>query len=833
MPKEYSTVVSTRYGKIRGIDEERLIRILNDLVKPSLGLDKDAYVPGYGIHLGSVELASTDTKAPRKAVLLKLVGSPVTPESAKLVQFPREWCSDAMLCRVAASIERCFDIGTERSYSETVQYALTNLRDFALAAIREKRPGSLARVATIYVQLGSEFLRELQDRGDGFTLDQAQSESRSLFEGWRDVDWIRENLEDLLSMSLNSGDRDIVETVLHIPVNLMAEAIKYGDLYVFNSFRSYPSMIYRYVACEKAQQNRTYLIDHCHRQLSDICNYVLVARLRTMDPQLPPRRLVEFAVASLLTFQELLVQSLLARDADSFQLFYDASVKLLPWGAQFQEPPSIQTLRAWLTEPLPPDKRKYYELRIAFLQERENQLLHFDARKEQMLFGVAGFTFEHLLGEPENPSLNAIYQIVSRDLPRRLPGLCSLFAKCYDIKITNFWNWDGWYLPKQETDTFDSFGPLLRMFVFELLRRVQASDAATIRNLSIEDRAAARLLCSVPELRATIGRVFELARSLGFQLPDPADDKMAAFYEFLDRLKQEEETGEEAEALASTPSPEMRRRFADGAIQGIKSESTVRAILRFEPSAYRDLTRSRDEIPESVTRFGLKRLAGKKALLREPERAYEALGLQFGIGIGRGENASLLRTITQAMTSAGEVTAEGAGELLDRVLADLKEDTLSHWVVIVLECFPVIEFWRAQKRLRELSNTLHQSREATIFPEGYYGDFNVPVFHLYGTGMSSRVLVLDPARFGVLTQYAAAEPNEQGGVVAGDFFVRLRDLNVENDLRQEVLNNNRAQLERQADPDYYLRLALLVEVFERFTFVVNDPQRGRSLTIKA
>lgn len=755
----------------------------------------------------------------------------MTPESDELLQVPRTWCSDAIVSRFVDLIESCFDISAEQSQSNSVKYALTNLKDSAVAAVRDKRTGSLERVVDIYVRLGTEFLHELQVRtGDGFTLDQALAESRNLFAGWQDVMWIRDHFEDLLSMAVQTGDRDIVDAVLHLPTSLIAEAIKCSDLYIFNVFRSFPLILYRHLAQTPDQLYRRFLVQRSHQYLTEVCNYVIMARLRSMSPKPPaPRRLIEFATATLLTFQDLLVLALHARDVSSFQSFHNSALTLLPWVGQFEGPPSTGALRAWLEQPIPSEKREEIQRELEFRQERHNQLLQFDERKSQMLFGVASLAFESFKKEGGNAILKEIYGVAAERLPRSIPKLSSLFARCYDIKVENFWGWVGWHLPQEEFGSFDSFGPLLRIFAFELLRRVESSDPATIRSLEFSDRAAIRLMSSLVDLRATIDKIVEETRDFGFSLPDPNGEKMAALHEVLERLKKEEKTEEEDLAIASTPSEEMIRWFANGVVQGFRSEATLRAIIGLEPAAYQDLTDSMEPITVGEERFGLKRLAGKEVLLREPERAYEALGVQFGSGIGRGENETLLRQIAQAVPSAEEITEEGAGAVVDQVVAALDSSRRSGLVVIVVECFPVLEYWRAQGRLQEPTAAL--GKEATPVPEGYYGESKIPVFHLYGSRFSGRVLVLDLTRFGRLIQYRPTETND-GGVLTSGFFVSLRDLNREDSLRQEVLEQHRAELSLQTDPDRYLRLAVLVEVFERFALAIDDARGIRCFVVK-
>ncbi len=503
---------------------------------------------------------------------------------------------------------------------------------------------------------------------------------------------------------------------------------------------------------------------------------------------------------------------------------------LLPWVGQFEGSPSTGALRAWLEQPISSEKREEIQRELEFRQERDNQLLHFDERKSQMLFGVAGLAFESFKKESGNATLNEVYRVTAESLPRSIPQLLSLFARCYDIKVENFWGWVGWHLPKEEFGSFDSFGPLLRIFAFELLRRVESSDPAALRSLQFSDRAAIRLISSLPDLRVTIDKLVEETRDFGFNLPDPSGEKMAALHEILERLKQQAKTEEEDQAISSTPSEEMIRWFARGVVQSFRSEASLRAIIGQEPDAYRDLTDSAEPITVGEERFGLKRLAGKDVLLREPERAYEALGVQFGSSIGRGENEALLRQITQTVPSAGEVTEEGAGVAVDQAVAELGASQRSRFVVIVVDCFPVLEYWRAQDRLQEPGAALR--KEAVPIPEGYYGESKIPVFHLYESRFSRRVLVLDLARFGQLVQYRATETND-GGMLDGGFFVSLRDLNREDSLRREVLEQHRAELNGQSDPERYLRLAVLVEVFERFALVIKDALGGRCFSIKS
>lgn len=796
MLQKYASVVSSRYGTIKSIDVDRLNGILDDIAWSSLGVNGDFYVPGQGLVLGRIPFAGANPAQRDKALLVKLVGGPVRADNAQLVQIPRAWCSDAVLSRFAGNIESCFEIVNEQSHSDNVKYALTNLKDSAIAAIREKRTGSIERVTSIYIRLGEEFLRELQVRGTSFTLDEALIESRSLFEGWTDVVWIHSHFEDLLTMSLQSGDRDIVDVVLQIPASLLAESIKCGDLYVFNTFRSYPLAFYRQLSHATDDAYRRYLISRSHQYLSEICNYVLMARLRTNDPRSPgPKRLVEFAIGVLLTFQDLLVLALYSGDLESFRAFHLTALMLLPWTGDFDGPPSTASLIAWLDQPISPEKRDEIQRELQFRQERENQLLHFNARKSEMMFGIASLAFERLMKQSADAGLREIYRVASDALPISILELSSLFARCYDTKVENFWGWMGWHIPKEEFGAFDSFGPLLRVFAFELLRRVESKDAAAIRSLQYSDRTAVRLLTSLVGLRRTLDELVERARDLGYSLPEPGSEKMLALYGLLDQLEQAVRDEEEDQAIASTPSDIMIGRFGDGVLQGFKDEASVRQIIQSNLTTVDVVIDPTDEIDEGNKRFGHQQLVDKEMLLREPDRAFEALGIQFGASIGRGENDFLLRQILEAVPAYGDVAESDVGGVVDQAVSELGTAAGSRFVLIVTDSFTVLEYWRVQGRLRE-PKVGRGAEQRVAALEGYYGNSKIPVFNVYGSRFSRRILLLDVATFARLTQYKPSA-NDGQGTQAGHFFVRMRDLNKDDQLRQDVLDGHRAQLSGQ------------------------------------
>lgn len=826
LSQSYVAVRSSTHGTITQIDLHKLNRTLEKAARSSLAMPDVTYVPGHGLQLNGLHFMSLDTTDQQKAQLLKLIGNTVAPDDAELVRVPRTWFSGVQGSELLGSIEHCFRIAAVQSRAEDLKFALTNLKDSAIAAIRDKRTGSLERISSIYVRLGSEFLHELQTRGRGFTLAEARAEESIFFGGWADVTWLRDDCRDLLAFSLQGGDRHVVEAVLHIPRKLILQAIEHNDLYIFNTFRSYPLRLYETFTKTTDQEYRRYLLDQSHRYLSEVCNYVVSMRLRaTTQRPIKPEVLFEFAIAALLTFQDLLVEAANVGDVNSFRTFYESVQNLRPWARAYDELPSVAPAGMHLNHSISVENELEAQRTCELRKERAEQEKYFNERRNQMLLGVGSMVFGRLSMRREDTSLKESYQVASAGLPSKIPDLLSLFANCNDDEVREFWNWLPWYLPVGQGGPFDSFGAFQQMLAFELLQRVRSCGVERIRSLECHDRGSKHFLCSLPDFQSTIDSSLEFARQVGVELPTA--EQVKALRETLLQFRKDISREEEDRAIASTPSAETMRWFGEGVLQGFKGEASVRQILQLHSAFDTELDASSLTVTDGGERFGLSQLAGKKGLLHDPERAYTALGVNFGSSVGTGENKYLLAQLVKGIAVVDELEEIGAENSVDEAIAELRASGGSQLVLIVVSCFSLLEHWRAQKHFQEphAGDTRGPSPLA-----GYYGESRIPTYHVYQQQLARRVLVLDLKRFAKLTQHKVMSDENKASSIE-HFLVSMHDLNTDDDLRRRIQEQSPQVVNGQQDPERYLRGAILVQVFERFSLSILDPSRGRSFSI--
>jgi hypothetical protein len=85
--------------------------------------------------------------------------------------------------------------------------------------------------------------------------------------------------------------------------------------------------------------------------------------------------------------------------------------------------------------------------------------------------------------------------------------------------------------------------------------------------------------------------------------------------------------------------------------------------------------------------------------------------------------------------------------------------------------------------------------------------------------------------YGTWNQYSPIDKPEDKPFQEDIFFFKVSDLNKDDVIRNKILEQKPAWLDTQKDKESYLRQKALINLYEKFTYKINNPKSALSLTI--
>jgi hypothetical protein len=101
----------------------------------------------------------------KQRYLTKLFGEPISSTGAQIVAFPRRLVKDGERERLTQIATEAIVVKERDTYSERVERLLSDIKDGAIQAIRDRRTGALGDLLEVYAQLVEAFLEEMTRLG--------------------------------------------------------------------------------------------------------------------------------------------------------------------------------------------------------------------------------------------------------------------------------------------------------------------------------------------------------------------------------------------------------------------------------------------------------------------------------------------------------------------------------------------------------------------------------------------------------------------------------------------------------------------------------------------
>ncbi len=741
-----------------------------------------------------------------------------------------------IISQITKLTKEAFIIKPGENFSEEMKLEIAGLEGQFIEAINNKRSDKVGELTKTYVNLAESFLEAINKFGGGYSYEQARKERGSIMGGWNEVQWIARSIHDIFEKAIQSQDKKIVLDVAYLPIAIAIRSIKFKDQYLFQEFIRFPVRLYYLAVKESEGDLKDLMIDRSWRHLKEMSDYYIENQLqRKVDDVESIRQYAEFTKPLFSAFQDLLKASFDNRDKSSFSTFLEQFSKTyshldLDYGGHSSE--YLEQSLSWVTDK---DQQDVLRSRILVQKERENATDDIKLKKQQIILGLSAYIFEKYKQNSTNVELRNFYNEISNRLPTQLSELTSLYQSTRTHEAEDFWGWDNWEtIPDGEVHIIDVHSKQDRLYCVKALQilapmtdeQISAINLPTSRDFAflVEDRSGGHTIIPILDDIKT-----NLASWL-FVLNEAAISKVDKFKSLLQKAKDEQEKKEDeylqSVELNSSKLEEFKSKIKEAFYSTVRLKPVMDRL-----GIYKKLL---DEVPgKSVPSYGYNQLDNKAAFIEKWHVHYSGWGDTYGEGMASSEDQLIFEQLVNGVEIRKDVAKED-------IITEIEKSVQGYQNPVVIQTLEYLYEYDSIKHSDRFIDRYRHDCPKTSFSDlkSFLGviklaEQNVPVIDMFvrDKQLENKIIVTDLEKLGILNQYAPIDKPEDAAYQYDIFFLKVDDLNKDDDQRNTILEQNPEWLQQHVDKEAYLKSHVVVRLYQKFKFEIKDPQKGTCLTV--
>jgi hypothetical protein len=719
--------------------------------------------------------------------------------------------------------------------SENLRADLDVLRDSLIQAIRSRRTSGVRDGFEVYVDLVRRFVSTLAKWGVPYDRTRTLQETSSLRGSWAEIEWIRDDLRDIIDEGFASERATILDNVLYLPVRLSVVAYFELDYFTFHQFLSW--MPYCYISALKLddQELKRFAIDRCWRFLRETADLVLVQDLqRTVDVAALVKK-GEFAVGIILSFSRLIKTAFDFGRRDDAERFSRVLKTLFEHYHAHREGSALKELD-WNLSHL----NLSSEERRTFQDRREQSAAHAKLSNDlNMARDIALF------------SLNALI-LQGYDAKRLGPDECrewrnaiafkpswertwTLLLEARKFETGRMFGWDMWQFEGRDDVAlvktgWGGFEPFLELFAIVNVIELLGHEPAQRPDASLALPRGAEIASLVSEggpLRSSLMRVQREQEAWGTVIGTPAIEAIPRLLVVFDRAVKVQREEEEHRVIEGEVQDRRILKVGDNIRLAWERDASVRAIVK-SLDAYQFLD---THAPKGVGYFGINTLDRKDIYVEDLDLYWEDWGVEYGRSLAHGENEHVLKAIVGALPPHAEGPQSLADLLaaVDTSLGSLRKERLSPAIMVIDSWFAVHQIEHSP----HFSPKQHDHGNERFDRGRYRG---APVVAL-SVGDSPVVLIVDVASFCQWRQYRPVKSFDAERYLSDELLFMVKPYTLESaeeymrsapDYAKEIQEGPRSieEIRREIMQRVHLR------VVEQFELLVTRPSAGVRIPVR-
>ncbi len=854
--KKWLTGNINDYIFIDSDSEGRIIDVnLKELQKLATYLKTEAEKLGFKIYPSEPTLATSvtavtprnnlQTETLKKIYILKRYGEYIPPTSiftddSKIVfALPKEFAlTDSITKYVKGVIPHIFRFSKDRPSSETFRKEMKGIKDRVINAIKSTALGTVEELKQSYLDLAEIFLETINQYGGGYSAEQARKERGNFFEGWNEIRWLRQDIRELMQIASDSDNQDIISDIIFLPTAIAIRALHVKDHFLFQEFLSFNSYIYYLASSKPDSQIKSFMIERCWRHLKEISDLYIEPKIKDRDHSVTKEDMVQYKEFSLYIFklfQTLIKASFDKRDFKSFEIFltqFSGLYKRID--NEYPDSNHLKSSLEYITEPVQKEK---VELQIEALVIKEEAVERISLAKKQVVFALASKIFDHYKEDPSDLSVKKFFDFISSNINLSIEELTKVFDSARNFTSEDYWGWDDWEtIADGEVHTIDVHSKFAYFYCVKLLGLLKNMTDAQISQL---DMPYSRDLAFLAESRADnntlvskLNQIKENPQNWLFVIDQQSIDKIDKSVELLQIIKQKQEAKEKEYLKTVEIDPDKLIEFKDKVLNGFNVSTKVRALVK-EYDIYFDKTA--EESISGISSYGYNQIDEKAAFVKDWYVHYGGWGEQYGTGMANSEDQIFFETVVNGLNEKIEITSD---KLIEVISQSIDKHIFSDPVVIqsleyMIEYDSIkgsehfIDKWKNDCPKTKIS---HLSGFLGVLK---YGSKIVPVFDIFvrENNLNNKVVVTDLSQLGIWEQYLPIDKIEDTQYIDGIFYLRISDLNTDNEIRNKIISENSAWLQEHSDKEGYLRQKVNIRIYQKFRFLITDQSKGIIMSV--
>lgn len=847
--EDYIFIDSVSEGRIVDVNLEALQKLANYL-------KTEAEKLGFKIYPSEINIATLDGATARndikkddykKIYLLKRFGQYIPPtsiftdDSKVIFAIPKEFAANESIIKfVRGIIPHIFRFSKNRPSSEIFRKEMKGIKDRVINAIKSTSLGLVEELKQSYLDLAEIFLETIHAYGGGYSAEQAKKERGNFFEGWNEIRWLRQDFRELIQIASDSENQDIISDIIFLPTSIGIRAFHAKDHFLFQEFLSFNSYIY-YLASNKPEgQIRSYMIDRCWRHLKEISDLYIESKIKDRDRSVSKEDISEykdFALYIFKLFQTLIKASFDKKDIKSFEVFINEFAGIFKRIDTDREYLDSEHLKLSLNHISDQEQKKKVELQIEKQIVKEEVIERLSLAKKQIFFALSAKILDFYKKDPENELLKQFFNLINSKINLSIEELTKVFDSCRNFKSEDYWGWDDWEtIADGEVHTIDVHSKLDYFYCVKILGLLRSKTDDEISHL---DMPHSRDLAYLAENRndnntlvSKLNQIKQNSQEWLFIIDQQSIDKVDKCIELLQSIKQKQEDEEKEYLKTVEVNQEKLSEFKTKIIDGFVESAKIRPLVK----VYKSYVEKFDEDPGiTVPSYGYNQIDDKAAFVKDWHVHYGGWGEQYGSGMANSEDQIFFETIvnnlTQKIEIGGDTLIAVINETIDKygftdpVVIQSLDYMLEYNSIKGSEHF--IDSWRndcPKTKISQLKGFLGVLK---------YGSRIVPVFDIFvrEKTLNNKVVITDLSELGVWEQYLPIDKPEDAAFIDGIFYIRVSDLNVDNEVRRKILDEDSAWLQEYADKEGYLRQKVSIRIYQKFKFLITNKSKGLVISV--
>jgi len=792
----------------------------------------------------STETAVAETNATRflladRQFLHKKFRDEIDQEDQTLISIEKRVIKNPeVLKELTRLVKDIFVIKKRDNFSEEIKLEIDGLKDQFITAIEDKKLGKIEELVKTYISLSETFLESLNACGGGYSYEQARKERGEIIGGWNEVRWLSESIREIYIKATQSHDQEIIGDVAYLPVAIAIRAIKSGDQYVYQEFLKFPSYLYWLALKEENEDTREFMVDRSWRHLKEMSDYYIEYQLKRKASDVDSiKKYKDFTIPIFIAFQNLLKTAFDKRDFESFQAFLNKFSGLYHDFEPHNEYPSAEHLKQSLNWTQDSTEKEAISKKVEVQEEKEKAAKDIQLKKRQVIFGLSAWIFEQYRNSPSDEALAKFYTDIANRLPSTLPELTELYASSRQFETERFWDWDNWeMIPDGGVQSIDFHSKLDRLYCVKTLLVLKGLAEEAINSIVLP---YSRYLAYLAEDRPNSNTLINMLDTIvanptqwNFILPQPAIEKIPALKTLLGKAKVAQEKSEEEYLKTVKIDSDKLKEFRNKVKESFYKSGYLRPIL-VGFGAYKDLTSETPGV--KVPSYGYNQIDEKAAFIKDWHVHYSGWGENYGQGMASSEDQLVFEQMVAGAGSKRDVTKQNVISEIEKILNENKlKDS-----VVLQTLDHMYEYDQLQKSDLFISRYTRDCPKTKLdSSHGYKGVLkiagqNVPVVDIFvrKAELKNKVIVTDLSSFGVLNQYSPIDKPEDTECQYDIFFIRVSDLNQDDQRRQKIITNNPAWLKEHEDNEGYLRQKALINLYQKFEFKIIEPKSAFCINV--